>query len=250
MMSPISSCLETMVMTSLKEGRQYKFLGVPESLLQEERLTRNCAVKVYLQRMSVIWSSPLSDYNRVIASNQFSLPLLSYLVWTQHWPITEMKKVYREARTIIVENGGKHPCGSTALLYLPREKGGRGLRSVENEYKTIKIKAAVNLYENPDPTMQIMLEFEERSAALGYQSLVKKATKYAEQIDLTIQINHPNPSCYDANGKLIPAGEVKVKIKKCLETQVCSLIRDQKWQGKLITKRWDDEDLSKKGCFS
>ena len=106
--------------------------------------------------MSVILSSPLSDYNRVIALNQFALPLLSYLMWTQHWPITEMKKVDREARKIIVENGGKHPCGSTALLYLPREKGGRGLRSVENEYKTITIKAAVKLYENPDPTMQIV----------------------------------------------------------------------------------------------
>ena len=67
-----------------------------------------------------------------------------------------MKKVDREARKIIVENGGKHPCCSTALLYLPKEKGGRGLRSVENEYKTITIKAAVKLYENPDPTMQIV----------------------------------------------------------------------------------------------
>ena len=37
------------------------FLGVPESLLQEERLAWDCAVKVYLQRMSVIWSSPLLD---------------------------------------------------------------------------------------------------------------------------------------------------------------------------------------------
>ena len=102
------------------------FTRVPESLLQEERLALDCAVKVYLQRMSVIWSSPLSDYNRVIASDQFALPVLSYLMWTQHWPITGMKNVDREARKIIVENGGKHPCGSTALLYLPRERGGRG----------------------------------------------------------------------------------------------------------------------------
>ena len=81
-----------------------------------------------------------------------------------------------------------------------------------------------------------MREFEERSATLGHQSLVKEATKYAEELYISIQLNYPNPSCYDANGELIPAGEVKAKIKKCLETQLCSIIRDQKWQGKLITK--------------
>ena len=51
-------------------------------------------------------------------------------MWTQHWPVTELKRVDREGRKIIVENGGKHPCGSTA-----REKGGRGIHSIEEEYK-------------------------------------------------------------------------------------------------------------------
>ena len=47
---------------------------------------------------------------------------------------------------IVVENGGKHPCGSTSLLYLSRDKGGMGMRSIETEYKETKMKAAVNLY--------------------------------------------------------------------------------------------------------
>ena len=51
----------------------------------------------------------------------------------------------KEARKIIVENGGKHRSGSNAILYMPREKGGRGLRSIEEEYKGMKIKAAVKL---------------------------------------------------------------------------------------------------------
>ena len=79
----------------------------------------DCAAKVYLKRMSVIWSSPLSDENHVIASNQFALPVLSYLMRTQRWPLTELRRIDREVRKIIVENGGKHPLGSTALLYLP-----------------------------------------------------------------------------------------------------------------------------------
>ena len=47
----------------------------------------------------------------------------------------------RAARKIIVENGGKDPASLTSLLYLPNEKGGRGLRLVEHEYKITKIKS-------------------------------------------------------------------------------------------------------------
>ena len=84
-------------------------------------------------------------------------------MWTQQWPATELKKLDREARKIVVENGGKHPSGSTALLYMSREKGGRGLRSIEEEYKVRKIKAAVKLYGNGDSAMAVVREFEERA---------------------------------------------------------------------------------------
>ena len=48
--------------------------------------------------------------------------------------MTELNKLDREARKIIVENGGKHPSGSTASLYMLREKEGRGLRLIEKEH--------------------------------------------------------------------------------------------------------------------
>ena len=85
--------------------------------------------KEYLRRLSVIWSSPLSDYNRVVASNQFALPVLGYLMWTQHWPVTDLKIVDWEARKIIVENGGKHPRGSKGPVVPPKRKGRKRLTS-------------------------------------------------------------------------------------------------------------------------
>ena len=82
------------------------------------------------------------------------MPVLTYLMWAQHWPITELRVINREARKIICENGGKHPLSSTVIMYLAREKEGRGLRSVEREYKLIKIKAAMKLCQNMDPSMR------------------------------------------------------------------------------------------------
>ena len=66
---------------------------------------------------------------------------------------------------MIAENGGRDLLGSTELLYLPRRLGTRGLMSIEIEfeYKLTKIKAAVRLHSNVDPTMGVMCQFEERA---------------------------------------------------------------------------------------
>ena len=97
---------QTSMVQSIKEGSSYKFLGVCETVKQDVKFALVSAAKVYLQRL--IWSSPLCDFNRVIATNQFALPVLNYLMWIQHWPLTELRAVDRKTRKIIHENGGKN----------------------------------------------------------------------------------------------------------------------------------------------
>ena len=234
---------------TLEDGQHYKFLGVLESLRQEERIVLRCAAREYLRRLSVIWSSPFSDYHRVIASNQFALPAMSYFMWTQHWPITELRQVDRDARKIITEGGGKHPCGTTSLLYLPRDKGGRGLRSVETEYKETKVKAAVKLYRNRDPAMKMVREFEEQAESKGYQSMTKEAGKYAEEYGLQLQLNHPDPVCVTEEGEVVPGDKLKTRLRKLRESRTEGGVEEQKWQGKLITARKEDGDLNTEQCF-
>ena len=72
-------------------------------------------------RLSVIWLSPLSDYNKVLMTNQFALPALTYFTWTQVWTISDLQRLDRETRKVMVVNGAKHPLSSTDLLYLPRK---------------------------------------------------------------------------------------------------------------------------------
>ena len=64
---------ESIYISNLEEDDQYKFLGVLESVRQEERMSLDCAARDFLRRMSIIWSSPLSNHNRVTASNQFAV---------------------------------------------------------------------------------------------------------------------------------------------------------------------------------
>ena len=183
---------ETTTITALGEGKHHKFLGVLENVRQDERLALACAAKEYLRRISIIWSSPLSDCNCVQAANQYSLPVLRYLMWTQHRPLSELRNVDRPARKIIVENGGKHPASLTSLLYLPREKGGRGLRSVEHEYKITEIKSLLKLYQNSDQTVDAVREFEEHAMASGHLLLIREAAEYAEKLNITLQLDTLN----------------------------------------------------------
>ena len=89
----------------LKQGSHYKFLGIIKNIKQEDTLVLEIASKAYIQRLSLIWSSPLSDYSKMVGTNQFAVPVLTYLMTTQCWPIMELQKLDRESRKVISENG-------------------------------------------------------------------------------------------------------------------------------------------------
>ena len=159
----------------------------------------------------------------------------------------------RAARKIIVENGGKHPASLTSLLYLPREKGGRGLLSVEHEYKITKIKSLLKLYQNSDQTVEAVREFEEHAMASGHQSLVKsvkEAAKYAEELNITLQLDTLNAVCVITEGKVVIAARAGNLLKQSQEKQYLEIAKDTECQGKLVRIRWEDESLGITNWFA
>ena len=57
-------------------------------------------------------------------------------------------------------NNNDNNNSSTAILYVSREKGGRGLRSIKEECKVTKIKAAVKLDGNGDLVMAMVRDLK------------------------------------------------------------------------------------------
>ena len=84
---------------------------------------------------------------------------------------------------------------------------------MENEYKNTKIKAAVKLYCNADPMRATVRSFEELAVKKGRHSIIKDAKKYAEELDLQLWLNFPNPVAV-ADGKEVEAKKVKQAIFK------------------------------------
>ncbi|PFX27420.1 hypothetical protein AWC38_SpisGene7907 [Stylophora pistillata] len=153
------------------------------------------------------------------------------------WPIAELKRLGREARKVIVENGDNHPLGSTALVYLPRGLGGRGLKSVEREYKQAKVKAAVRLYTNDDPAMEVVRRFEERSEEMGQQSVVKDAKRYASEFGLNLSLVHPEPlvTCL-TNDLKVPVKKIGMWLKTAVKERDVEELKAEGWQGRLLTE--------------
>lgn len=166
------------------EGRAYLwFLRVCKIMVQNEKWTLELMAKAYVQRMSVIWSSPSSDVKRVAASNQFALPLLTHLMWTQDWPTSKLRLIDREVRKTICKSGGKHPLSfSTVNMYLSRDKRGCGLWSVVQDCKLNKIKAVVK----PRSPMRAIQMFEKKTTEKELSLLVTEANKFTEELGTSL----------------------------------------------------------------
>ena len=142
------------------------------------------------------------------------------------------------------ESGGKHPLGLKATVYLPMALGGRGMRSVEEEYKMTKIKSAIKLYSNEDPTMRLARAFEENAIHQGHQSLVKEAREFAEELGFTLDLSFPHPKCSDnTDGADVPRDKIKRHLKKRLQLSNGKL-KSRKRNGKESSSQRDGRRIS------
>ena len=74
---------------------------------------------------------------------------------------------------------------------------------MELEYKLIKIKAALKVYENPETMIAIVRDFEERASERGHHSLGNDAVEYARELSLELKLSYPYPVCCIVEGEEI-----------------------------------------------
>ena len=91
--------------------------------------------------------------------------------------------------------------------------------------------------------------FEELAVQNGRHSIIKDAKKYAEQLDLQLWLNFPNSVAF-AEGKEVEAKKLKQAIYKARQQETQSTVSEERWQGKLIKNRWDDEKVKLEECFA
>ena len=132
----------------------------------------------------------------------------------------------------------KQPLGSTALVYLSRGSKGCWPQSVEKEYEQIKIKAAMRIYSNSDPTLQLVREFEEKAAEQGHQSLVKEVRANAEDMGISLELSFPDPKCRDKTGQDVPQESLKKCLKIAIQRRWQYAVKEGRLQGRYPKVCW------------
>ena len=123
----------------------YKHLGILES-----DTIKNEEMKEYFSRVKAILKSKLNSGNTVKAVNTWAVPVVRYSGGVVDWTKEELENIDRKTRKLMTINKALHPRARVARLYLPREVGGRGMKSVENCINTERRTLGQHLKHNQD----------------------------------------------------------------------------------------------------
>ena len=107
----------------------------------------------------------------------------------------------------------------------------------------------MKLCYSPVPSMEALRLFEEKSVRGGRPSVIKVASRYAEELGLHLKLEYPEPMCVTDEGKEVNGKKVKGCIVKKRQIEVRAKVNLEKWQGKMIS-RWDYLHLEQGDCFA
>ena len=76
-------------------------IGIDENISYSGMLNKEKVTREYLNRVRKIWSSELSDYNKVIANNSFGIPVITPTVGIVDWTIDDINHLDIKTRKIL-----------------------------------------------------------------------------------------------------------------------------------------------------
>ena len=118
----------------LNEGETYKYLGVEESIGYDGPINMEKVTTEYYRRIRIIWNSELNAKNKTTAHNCFALPIIVTTIGILDWTIKQLEDI--DITKILTMTGNFHTNSDKDRLYVPRKEGGRGLKSIEDCYKS------------------------------------------------------------------------------------------------------------------
>ena len=113
------------------EHRGYRYLGILETDHLKEKEMKDLFSKEYKRRLKLVLKSKLSGKNKIMAANTWAVAILRYSAGVVEWKTDELKVLDRKTGKMMILYGVLHPKSDVHRVYLPRQRGGRGLISCE-----------------------------------------------------------------------------------------------------------------------
>ncbi len=116
----------------LEGNDDYKYLGVLEADNIKHEQMKDKIMNEYVNRLKKLLKSKLNSGNLFQAINTWAVSLYRYGAGIVDWTKEEMKQIDRRTRKLITMHQGMHPRSDVDRIYVERERGGRGLMSIED----------------------------------------------------------------------------------------------------------------------
>ena len=146
---------ETVIKELEKEGT-YKYLGVNEGDGKQHSKMKGKIRKECLRRVGLILKTELNSKNKITAIDSLAIPVVIYSFNIVNWNLSELRKLDAKIRKRFTCHRMHHPKSGDDRLYVPRNKGGRGMIQLEVSYKTTTIGLAEYLGNSDDWTLQLV----------------------------------------------------------------------------------------------
>ena len=136
----------------------YKYLGLLETNQFCTKQIKTKAKETYKKRLRNILKSKLHGRNQITAINTFALPVLTYPAGIIKFTKEELKEMDTMTRKNLTMYGSLHPRSDVDRLYVAREKGGRGLLSIEDSIRKVENDIAEYLDKTEEPILKLTKE--------------------------------------------------------------------------------------------
>ena len=176
-------------------------------------------------------------------------------MWTEKINLTDIRKMDQTIRDILNMQKVKYRLQINESLYLPRNKGGRGLKQFEITYKTLRIKSAIKVINEDEPRMKIVRAFDLIQQNKKRSSLINDAIRFAKydfEAIMEVQDSKFTFSYNKADNIEITSNtfEVYKYLKKKNIDNLLNKVVKSSWQGLIIKQRCCDQDLVYNECFT
>jgi hypothetical protein len=152
------------------------YLGILELDKIMEGEMKRTFVKEYGRRLRLVLKSKLNGRNKIMAMNTWAVALLRYGAGVLKWTKDEIAAMDRKTRKLMTMNGALHPRSDIHRLYLPREKGRRGLINCEGCIGQTHLNSTMSILNIP-PMSRACFKTRERETEKAVEKVAHLACK-------------------------------------------------------------------------
>ena len=159
----------------------YRYLGILESDQVLHRTMKENTTAEYLRRVKRLLKSSLNGKNCFQAINTWAVPVIRYGAGILDWTATELRALDTKTRKLLRIHGAHHPQGDVDRLYVSRQRGGRGLQSIEEVVRREENSLTTFMAHTTDPELLALKPHMDREKILKGEDIDKVIDKQRDE---------------------------------------------------------------------